>query len=235
MTTRLEIASLYSDRLLDAFPTLEQQVTEFLRKYTGVVATPETSGNLILEYSSALVDIGLSIAEGIKSGRLTKNELFEAAITPVRDAGKLDRVIEGKVGIVIHGEGKHRYHVLDKEQHPASTGRDLLFLLQRLPRGVDTQPEVHKTGGIEVYLPLVGGVTFYINRVEYQPEALSVLLIVLPGDVHHHVKNQGQGPARVLIIGGFGFGVGDKVPPGEIESLITKTRWPNVPRLISLD
>jgi hypothetical protein len=235
MTTRLETASLYSRELLGVFPTLEHQVAEFLGKYTGMVATPETPANLIMEYSTALSKIGQTIAEGIKSGRLTENELFKAAITPARTAGKFDRVTPGKVGIVVHGGGKHRYHVLDKEQGPTSSGRDLLFLLQRLPKGVDTQPEVHTIGGIEIYLPLVDGITFYINREVYQLEALSALLIVLPGDVHHHVKNEGQGPARVLIIGGFGFGVGDKVPPEEVEETIDKAGHQDIPRLIKLD
>lgn len=235
MTERLEVASLYSDELLDVFPTLEQKVKVFLEKYTSIVATPETPADLVREYSSALVDIGRSIAEGIKSGKLTERELFKAAITPAREAGKFERVIKGKVGIVAHEGGKQRYHVLDKEQHLGSSGRDLLFLLQRLPKGLDTQPEVHRTGGIELYLPLVDGITFNINGVEYNPEALSPLLLVLPGDVHHHVKNEGQDPARVLIIGGFGFGVGDKVPTEEVKETIAKAGYPDIPRLVELD
>lgn len=232
MTETLGIASLYSDELLSVFPTLQQKVDEFLNEYTGITATPETSDEQIKKYSAALVEIGTTIVEGINAGKLTERELFKAAIIPAREKGKF---VEGKVGIVAHGGGKHRYHVLDREQHPESTGRDLLFLLQRLPKGTDTQPEVHKMGGIEIYLPLVDGITFNINEEEYRPKALSALLTILPGDVHHHIKTEGQGPARVLIIGGFGFGVGYKVPASELEEIVSYAKFPDIPRMVELD
>jgi hypothetical protein len=78
----------------------------------------------------------------------------------------------------------------------------------------DTGPEVHGLaqglGGIEVYIPLTDGITFFINGVAYSPKALESLLTILPGDNHHHVKLEKGVPGRVLIVGGFGFSRGTK-------------------------
>ena len=100
---------------------------------------------------------------------------------------------------------------------------NLILLLQRVPHGMDTGTEVHgikevkkgkfvptEIGGMEVYLPLVDDITFYVNEEVFEPKALEGFLTILPGDVHHHIKEKGRGPARVLIIGGCGFSRGVK-------------------------
>jgi hypothetical protein len=238
MIERIATAHLYPDMILGNLPTLEPAIVAYLEEYAGKTVTPGTPHKVILKYHKAITNLGKTIGkevdEAIKSGSLTPQELYLLATQPARSEGIYDNTVPGRVGIVAHEGGKHRYHILIKEQTPNAKGRDLLILLQRLPKYLDTRHEIHRTG-IEIYIPLTDGTNFNINGIEHQPDTLSQMLIVLPEDVHHHQKSEGQGPARVLIIGGLGFGPGEKLPDEEsIQTMTEKARerFPEIPRIL---
>lgn len=233
MIEQKSLSEIYLPELALVFPEFEEQILYFLRKYSEVLATPETESVKVREYALALAEIGKSIVEGIKLEKLSVKDLFKAVISPARAAGEFDR--ERKVGLAFGGKGKHRYHVLDREGVLREPRNDLLILLQRLPRGKDTGAEVHKKGGIEICLPVVDGIHFFVNDEVFKPKALSSLIVILPGDVHHHIKAGGHGPARVLIIAGFGFSRGEKIEPDKLKVEIQKATFKEIPRLITLD
>lgn len=224
------IDTIYPPELLKGFPRLSEQLATYhafvenLERTRGTaVVNLQTPRDVVEDCARKLQQVAKSMREGILTGSLNPESLYLLATKPAKSAGELKKLPpDRQVGII---PGKHYYFALKRERmsaadalpsHPPSY---LLTLLQRVPFGMDTEPEIHGItpdfnpapyGGIEVYLPLVDGIDFFVNRGHIQPKTLETLVTVLPGDVHHHVKNTGTGPARVLILGGFGFTYGVK-------------------------
>lgn len=217
----IPIENFYPE-LKDVFPSFTEALSDFLRRNHGKIANLSTPVSELAQDVKELQHLAVLLAEGIKNKKIDEKTLYLLATAPSREVGKVERSDPRQVGIL---PGRHGYHLLDKER--AIIGNDIILLNQRVPFGVDTGAEVHavnkdeernlipaKGGGIELYVPLTGDVTFYVNEKTYQPQALAGLVTVLPGDIHHHVKTVGQGPARVLIVSGFGFGKdAEKVKP----------------------
>lgn len=218
MSERTSLDAIYPPEIIKTFPTFEKEVASFLEKNSGVIANLATPATQIEKYAQNLRALANVVASGIKNREIDISELYLKVTNPTRKVNSLPPEIKDRVGII---PGIHRYHKLEKDAIPDS-GISLILLLQRVPKLVDTVTEVHglrkeggqlipdKTAGIEVYIPLVDGITFYVNKDDFQPKALGGLVTILPGDSHHHIKTEGQGPARVLILGGFGFGYGVK-------------------------
>lgn len=219
MPERQPLTDFYPPEIATAFPTFENEVASFLERNSGTVVNFKTPAVQVEKYAQELQVLATTVASGIKNWKIDIVSLYLKATQPAREAGILRPEDEGRVGLVL---GKHRYHILEREKQsiPAS---NILLLLQRVPYGEDTGAEVHglkrigdqlvpdkNVGGIEVYLPLVDDVTFYVNDQIFKPRALEGLITVLPGDTHHHIKTKNHGPVRVLIFGGFGFGYGIK-------------------------
>lgn len=222
---RASLSEIYTPELVAQFPGVEEKINDFLERYSGVVATPETSLKDVVKYSDALVGIAKVVADGLKFTKLPPEILFREVITPARKAGLVS----------ISGGGTHRYHVLEKEKPKPES--DILFLLQRISKGTDTGPEYHIAGGIEVYLPLVDGIRFHVNDQVFEPKALEGVIKILPGDVHHHIlppEAKRHGPVRVLIIGGFGFKRGIKIPPEQVEEKIAQAGYKGLKRFVKL-
>ena len=85
-------------------------------------------------------------------------------------------------------------------------------------------------GGVEIYIPLVDDIRFHVNDQIFQPKALGGLITILPGDNHHHIKEEGNGPVRVLILGGFGFSRAPKT-----EERFEVEAFADIPRFIPLE
>lgn len=221
------IDKIYSPDLLRHFPDLLGQLDEYysfidnqhsLRSTTTI--NLETTAKTVQKCAKQLQAIAQVISDDIRSGHLNPEMLYRLSTGPARIAAKLGKE-ENQIGII---PGEHHYFVLDRERTVHKNGHayqanNILALLQRVPFGMDTGPEVHGItadfqpapyGGIEVYLPLVDGITFVVNGEKFHPRALEQLITILPGDVHHHIKNEEKGPARVLIIAGFHFTYGVK-------------------------
>lgn len=222
MSERQYLTEIYPEELHRVFPTLDKQIEEFLAVNGNKVVTIGTSTEEVRQCVEGLQTLAKTIATGISSGSIDPVSLYLQVTQPARAVGEVKVGSPEQVGLIAFG--KHRYHILEKVDD--DTGRSLLLLLQRIPHGVDTGGEVHgfkksdgkgkedlvpaESGGIEVYLPLVDGITFHVNNKVFQPKALGGLITILPGDNHHHSKDTGIGPARVLILGGCGFGIGTK-------------------------
>ena len=225
--------ALYPESVQNTFPDLPHEVRDFLSIYSDSTATPEISDDNAIKYSSSLINILKIIAKRIKTKTISTQKLFRDTITPSHDMGEYQ---QGKslIWTAKHGENNdHKYHIL------FGNSPDLTLLLQRVPEGTDTKAEVHSQG-IEIYLPLVDGVEFTINDNVYKPRALSEILIIYPGDVHHHIKPEVERkgkykpPARVLILGGFGFKLGEKIPEDQITSYIAQSKFVDLPRAIKI-
>jgi len=236
---RASLSDIYTPELVAQFPGIEEKINEFLGRYSGKVATPETKLSKVAKYSDALVEIARVVANGLKSIQrlqLPPALLFREAITPARKAGVSEpRDMTQRVGIA--GRREKRYHVLDKDKKKPGEESNILFLLQRISKGTDTGPEYHLTGGIEVYLPLVDGIRFHVNDQVFKPKALEGVIKILPGDVHHHIlppKAKRHGPVRVLIIGGFGFKRGEKIPPKQVKKRIGEAKYQEINRFVKI-
>lgn len=234
---RQPLTSIYPSEIIAAFPTFEEEVKAFLERNSGVVVNLETSTEEVERRARGLQELATTVARGIRERDIDIFTLFRGVVQPARRAGKITPKDEGQVGLSF---GKHNYHILERDKMlvPAN---NLILLLQRVPYGVDTEAEVHgikevkkgkfaptEIGGIEVYLPLVDDITFYVNEEVFEPKALEGFLTILPGDVHHHIKKKGSGPARVLIIGGCGFSRGVKTDDKSFK------RFKRIPRCVSL-
>ena len=216
------IENLYPAELANVFPTFAEELSAFVKRNHGKIANLSTSTSELDQYVKELQHLAILLAQGLRSTNIDEKTLYLLATAPSRMVGKVERSDPRQVGTL---PGKHMYHLLDKEK--AAPGNDFMLLNQRIPFGVDTRAEVHavnkdqegnlipaKGGGIEIYIPLTNDISFYVNENVYQPQALTGLITIFPGDIHHHVKKLGQGPARVLIVSGFGFGKdAEKVEP----------------------
>jgi hypothetical protein len=220
---RQPLTSIYPPEIVAVFPTFEDEVKGFLETNKGVVVNLETPTEEVERCAKELQELATTVATGIKEREIDIFTLFRGIIQPARRGGIIRPEDKGQVGLIF---GRQNYHILERDKVlvpellPANS---LILLLQRVPYGKDTGAEIHgikevekgkfvptEIGGIEIYLPLVDDITFYINEKEYKPKALEGILTILPGDVHHHIKEKGKGPARVLIIGGGGFSRGTK-------------------------
>lgn len=245
------IASLYPPELVKVFPDFPQQVDAFLARNRGVSATIRTAPEAMARYADELTELARTLRDDLKNTATGPTDLYHLATAPSQLAGAVDVGTESPVGVM---SGSHRYHILYKTPVARGLGRDLLLLLQRLPRGLDTGAEIHglvetkdqpghyqatDTGGAEVYIPLTDGIVFYVNGREYRPKALADLIRVFPGDIHHHHKEQGRGPARVLIVAGLGMARWPKVPQGQnsfqVEGFgqVPVTAFNHIPRLVT--
>ena len=225
------LTDIYPPEIVEAFPTFGDEVAAFLERNAGKVATLETPAAEVENYAEELQALVRTVAAGLKDGQPDPVTLYLQATQPARKAGIIRSPQEGgQVGLIL---GKHRYHILERvglegEGVPAFA-RSLLLLLQRIPKGEDSGTEVHgvrkvkdddppelrakakhglvpaEIGGVEVYLPLVDDIRFHVNKNVFQPKALEGLVTILPGDTHNHIKKEGSGPVRLLLIGGFGF------------------------------
>jgi hypothetical protein len=241
MTERQSLEAIYPEELQKVFPALEEQIEEFLARNGERVITLETPPDVVEQCAEELQELARTIASGISDGNTDPISLYLRTTQPARRVGKVVIGSPEQVGLIAFGN--HRYHILEKVEGPME--RALLLLLQRIPHGVDTGGEVHgfkkadrtgdedlvpaETGGIEVYLPLVDDITFHVNDKVFQPKALGGLVSILPGDNHHHSKDKGHGPARVLILGGCGFGVGIKTDKSlEVPGFTTIPRFTTI-------
>jgi hypothetical protein len=222
MSERQPLTKIYPEELARVFPTLGEQIEKFLEGNGKQIVTLDTPAKVVRQCAEEIQSLATTIVEGIREGGIDPVTLYLRTTQPARKVGKIAVGSPEQVGLLAFGN--HRYHILEKVS--GSMEKSLLLLLQRIPHGVDTRSEVHgikkaeegegedfvpdEMGGIEVYLPLVDDITFHVNDQFFQPKALEGLVTILPGDNHHHVKDTGQGPTRVLILGGCGFGVGTK-------------------------
>lgn len=236
------LTDIYPKELVRVFPTLEKQIEAFLKGNGDLVVTLSTPANVVEQCAEEMRLLATTIADGIRNTEIDPVTLYRKVTQPARGIGIVEVGSPEQVGLIAFGN--HRYHTLEKVDGPM--GKSLLLLLQRIPHGVDTKGEVHgvkkveegkrkdflptETGGIEVYLPLVDGITFHVNNKVFQPRALEGLVTILPGDNHHHSKDTGHGPTRVLILGGCGFGVGTKT-----DQSFEVPRFARIPRFSPLD
>ncbi|MCH7951503.1 hypothetical protein IH980_02095 [Patescibacteria group bacterium] len=208
---------IYPPELVEAFPSFTAELEGFLERNAGVVVTAETSVAAMHNYARELVSLARTAAVeveqflGQEGGRV--NELYRLATSPSRAVGEIVPGDPSQVGVLISRKGGEQrlYHKLDLSR--GKRGYDFLMLLQRLPKGLDTEPEVHRAG-MEVYLPLTDGIEFHVNKSSVRPSALKKTVTILPGDVHHHIlpsEAVGHGPARTLIFGAYGFYRAEKV------------------------
>jgi hypothetical protein len=222
MSELQSLTEIYPKELTRVFPALEKQIDGFLKGNGQQVVTLNTPAEVVKQCAEKMKSLATTISEGIKNSGMDPVTLYLKTTQPARTMGTVEVGSSEQVGLL--ASGNHRYHILEKVDGPI--GRNLLLLLQRIPYGMDTGSEVHgvkkaegggeenfvpdETGGIEVYLPLVDGITFHVNDQVFQPKALGGLVTILAGDNHRHIKDVGHGPARVLIFGGCGFGMGTK-------------------------
>jgi len=241
MPERQDLTEIYPEELRRVFPTLEEKIEAFLAGNGKKVVTVETTTEEVKQCAEGLQTLAKTIATGISNGSIDPVSLYLQTTQPARAVGEVAVGSPEQVGILAFG--KHRYHILEKVEGPI--GRSLLFLLQRIPHRVDTGAEVHgfkkvdvkgkedfvpaESGGIEVYIPLVDGITFHVNNKVFQPKALGGLITILPGDNHHHSKDTGIGPARVLILGGCGFGIGTKT-----DKNLEVAKFASIPKLAGI-
>ena len=198
---------VYDAELGRVFPRCMNQIEGFLRKYSGEMATVKTPADKVSEYVRALRKLATVAATDLEFAISQGHDITSLALLatrPARRARTFDSKGSQQVGRMM--ETERIYYVLDRAGRGGDY--DFLLLLQRLPGGVDTHPEVHKTG-IEVYLPLTGGIEFFVNKGHFRPVAVKTTIAILPGDIHHHI-NEGSDPAWALIVAGFGFGRGEK-------------------------
>lgn len=234
MGERTSLAEIYPPEIVEAFPTFEKAVSEFLEHYAGSVATLKTTPEDTARYAQSLQDLARIIAKGINQRKIDFTQLYWKVTKPAKEAGEIKGPLDTtQVGMIF---GEHYYHILEKAPmrgNEPDFARSLLILLQRVPHKIDTGSEVHgvikikeddppelvaqakgglvpaQWGGIEVYLPLTDGIEFHVNDQTFKPKALVGLVTVLPGDKHHHTRVSEEkrlyGPARVVIFGAFGF------------------------------
>ncbi len=186
------------------FPRYNDLLSNFLEKNKGVAVNKKSDEKEVKNLAGQLVGLMSYLATEI--AKWPPRELFRQVIL----SNGASRLVHR------HENGEElRYHVFHRTPQEDNLPRDLLILNQRVPSGVDTLEEVHEQG-MEIYLPLTEGTVFYVNDQVIDPKPLEKLVLVLPGDVHRHVKDKGRKgiePARVLIAGAFGFSRGEKVPP----------------------
>lgn len=171
------------------FPKELQHMLKLDREVGTTAVALTTPPEIVQECATKLEEIAIAVGKGILAHTLDEKTLYRIATDQARQT-------EGDVI-----PGLHYYFALRRGH--------VMVLQQRIPFGIDTQPEIHKTG-IEVYLPLTEGIDFFVNDMRFQPSSLAKVITILPGDLHHHIKERGTGPARVLIFGAFGFGKGVK-------------------------
>lgn len=212
---RRQIKDIYPDLVGEYFPNLNNEVLvsyDYISQFrdetqTGVVDL-QTDFKSTRDAAMELQFLARSIARGILKSGADPRDLYKMAISPAMRAGSLDLSPDTQVGVRREGIN---YTVLERSRSGMSeTGLpvyNLIAMLQRVPNGLSTHPEVHFQG-IEVYVPLVDGIEFHVNDRTYRPGALDKIITILPGDLHYHRRE--KGPARVLIIGGFGFTRGTK-------------------------
>jgi len=234
MLEHQSLSEIYPE-FVKIFPTLEGEIDSFLEgsgKKVVTLNTPvEEVRQCVEEMQSIAATIATTIVKGIRDGKIDPVSFFVDITKPAREVGEVKVGSSKQVGLMT--SGKNTYHILEKVGNVK--GKNSLLLLQRVPYEVDTEGEVHgikkvrrekgenlvpdNKGGIEIYLPLTNDITFYVNDQIFKPKALEGLVTILPGDNHHHIRRQGQGPkgpkgpkgpARVFILAGCGFIKGTK-------------------------
>ncbi len=249
---RIPIEELYPD-LKSSFPIFISKLPDFLTRNRRKQANLATSNKDVSLYVNELVSLATILAKEIKTAKIDPVSLYLSTTYPSKYPKN------EQTGVGIRTNPYIQYFILDRDNTGQTLNEDgsiplkdsnLLMLLQRVSHGQDTIPEVHgikkgkdiytftQHGGIEVYIPLTDNIEFSVNEKVYNPQALDGLITILPGDIHHHIKVRGQGPARVLILGGFGFGRGTKVGkegPFDVRGFghIPVKKFANIPRFYS--
>jgi hypothetical protein len=200
------------------FSNFDNLLLSFLNNNRGKIVDASTDENEIKGLANQLIKLMSYLSSEIE--KAVPRDLFRKVIS----SRQVYRTIHK------HDNGEEiRYHVVHKTPSKDISMNDLLIINQRLPSGVDTLEEVHKQG-MEIYLPLTEGTVFFVNSQVYDPKPLEALILVLPGDVHRHIRRNGAQPARVLIMGAFGFSRGEKVEP----HYSTPRSFPSINRYIRI-